>query len=122
MKSPITIQNVVASTTLAEEFDLSKIEAGLVGAEYNKAKFPGLVYRVKDPNAAFLIFTSGKVVCTGSKNVENVHLAITNLTNTLKSIGCERIDLKPEIYVQNIVASADLETQLNLNSMLWPLA
>jgi transcription initiation factor TFIID TATA-box-binding protein len=81
MKSPITIQNVVASTKLAEDFDLPKIEAGLEGAEYHKAKFSGLVYRAKDPYAAFLIFTSGKVVCTGSKNVENVHIAITNLIN-----------------------------------------
>ena len=118
MKSPITIQNVMASTTLAEDFDLPKIEAGLEGAEYHKTKFPGLVYRAKDLYAAFLIFTSGKVVCTGSKNVENVHIAITNLINTLKSIDCERIDLKPEIHVQNIVAFADLETQLNLNSIV----
>ena len=44
MKSPITIQNVMASTTLAEDFDLPKIEAGLEGAEYHKTKFPGLVY------------------------------------------------------------------------------
>jgi transcription initiation factor TFIID TATA-box-binding protein len=59
MKSQITIQNVVASATLAEDFDLPKIEAGLEGAKYNKAKFPGLIYRVKDPKVCFLIFTTG---------------------------------------------------------------
>lgn len=64
MKSPIKVENVVASIKLAEAFDLSKIEAELEGAEDNKKKFPGLVYRVKAPNVAFLIFTSGKVVCT----------------------------------------------------------
>ncbi len=111
MESTITIQNVVASTTLAEDFDLQKImEAGLEGAEYNKVKFPGLVYRIENPKAAFLIFTSGKVVCTGAKNVENAHTAIINLANTLKSIGCEKVDLEPEIHVQNIVATADLKT------------
>jgi hypothetical protein len=67
MKSTIDIVNVVASTKLADAFDLPKIEAELEGAEYNKKKFPGLVYRVTAPKAAFLIFTSGKVVCTGSK-------------------------------------------------------
>ncbi len=118
MNSAITIQNVVASATLAEDLDLPKIEAGLEGTEYNKMKFPGLVYRIKDPKVCFLIFTTGKVVCTGSRNVENVYIAITNLTNTLKSIGCERIDTKPEIHVQNIVASADLDAQLNLNSIV----
>ena len=65
----IKIENVVASTKLADEFDLTKIEAEFEGAEYNKQKFPGLVYRVSEPKAAFLVFTSGKVVCTGAKNV-----------------------------------------------------
>ena len=108
----------MASTTLAEDFDLPKIEAGLEGAEYNKTKFSGLVYRAKDPKAAFLIFTSGKVVCTGAKSIENAHAAIINLANTLKDIGFDKIDLESEVRVQNIVASADLETQLNLNSIV----
>jgi hypothetical protein len=72
---------------LAEAFDLPKIEAELEGADYNKKKFPGLVYRVKAPKAAFLIFTSGKIVCTGSKNIEDVRTVITTLAKTLKSIG-----------------------------------
>ena len=91
MESTINIENVVASTKLAEEFDLHKIEAELEGAEYNKEKFPGLVYRVKAPRAAFLIFTSGKVVCTGAKNVEDVRTVITNMAKTLKSDGLERL-------------------------------
>ena len=117
MESTIDIVNVVASTKLAEAFDLPKIELDLEGTEYNKKKFPGLVYRVKAPKAAFLIFTSGKVVCTGSKNVEDVRTVITALAKTLKSIGIEKINLKPEIHVQNIVASADLKTRLNLNAV-----
>ena len=42
-ESEINIQNVVASTKLAESFDLLSIESELEGAEYNKAKFPGMV-------------------------------------------------------------------------------
>jgi transcription initiation factor TFIID TATA-box-binding protein len=118
MESMIDIQNIVASTTLAEDFDLNKIKAKLEGTEYNKERFPGLVYRIEDPKACFLIFTSGKVVCTGLKNIENVHTAIINLINTLKSIGCEKIDHDPEIHIQNIVASADLKTNLNLNAVV----
>jgi len=117
MKSTINIENVVASTKLAEAFDLLKIEAELEGTEYNKKKFPGLVYRIKVPRAAFLIFTSGKIVCTGSKNVEDVRTVITNLAKTLKSIGFENINLEPEIHVRNVVASADLKTFLNLNAI-----
>jgi len=117
MESTINIENVVASTKLAEAFDLHKIDAGLEGTEYNKKKFPGLVYRVKVPKAAFLIFTSGKVVCTGSKNVEDVCTAIINLAKTLKSICFENINMEPEIHIQNVVASADLKTRLNMNAV-----
>ena len=112
----IKIENVVASTKLAEEFYLIKIEAEFEGAEYNKQKFPGLVYRVTDPKAAFLVFTSGKVVCTGAKNVADVHTVIGNMAKKLNGIGMKTIE-NPEITVQNIVASADLKAVLNLNAI-----
>jgi transcription initiation factor TFIID TATA-box-binding protein len=115
-ESSIKIENVVASTKLAEEFDLTVIESEFEGAEYNKQKFPGLVYRVSDPKAAFLVFTSGKVVCTGAKNVDDVHTVIGNMAKKLNSIGIKTMD-DPEITVQNIVASADLHTILNLNAI-----
>ncbi|MGI5990697.1 MAG: TATA-box-binding protein [Methanosarcina sp.] len=115
-ESSIKIENVVASTKLAEEFDLNVIESQFEGAEYNKQKFPGLVYRVSDPKAAFLVFTSGKVVCTGAKNVADVHTVIGNMAKKLNSIGIKTIE-NPQITVQNIVASADLHTILNLNAI-----
>ena len=115
-ESSIKIENVVASTKLAEEFDLTVIESQFEGAEYNKQKFPGLVYRVSDPKAAFLVFTSGKVVCTGAKNVADVHTVIGNMAKKLNSIGIKTIE-NPQITVQNIVASADLHTILNLNAI-----
>jgi transcription initiation factor TFIID TATA-box-binding protein len=119
MEPTINIENVVASTTLAEDFDLQKLmETGLEGAKYNKTKFPGLVYRIENPKACFLIFTSGKVVCTGTKSPEKAHMAIITLANKLKSIGFDNVDLEPEVHVQNIVASADLKTNLNLNAVL----
>jgi transcription initiation factor TFIID TATA-box-binding protein len=119
MEPTITIENVVTSTRLAEDFDLQKLmETGLEGAEYNKTKFPGLVYRIKEPNAAFLIFTSGKVVCTGTKSPKSAHIAMLKLAKKLNSIGCKEVDLEPEDRVQNIVASANLNTNLNLNAIL----
>jgi transcription initiation factor TFIID TATA-box-binding protein len=112
----IKIQNVVASTKLADAFDLVSIEPQLEGAEYNKSKFPGMVYRVTEPKAAFLIFSSGKVVCTGAKKVEDIAVVINNVANTFKSLGID-VDPDPEITIQNIVASADLGTNLNLNAI-----
>ena len=113
---PIKVENVVANAKFAEEFDLSLIESKLDGAEYNKEKFPGLVYRVKRPKAAFLIFGTGKVVCTGAKSVDDVRTVIENMAKKLCSMGIP-IEKNPEFTVQNIVASADLGSELNLNAI-----
>jgi len=75
-----------------------------------------MVYRVTDPKAAFLIFTSGKVVCTGAKNVADVRTVIKNLADKIESLGI-KVDKNPEITIQNIVASADLGAKLNLNAI-----
>ncbi len=63
----IKIENVVASTSLGEELDLQAIALALGGAEYEPEQFPGLIYRLKEPKTATLLFRSGKVVCTGAK-------------------------------------------------------
>ena len=112
----IRIENVVASTKLADSFDLNKIVVEFEDAEYNKKKFPGLVYRVKDPKAAFLVFTSGKIVCTGAKSVEDVHTTIHNVARVFREHDIPTYD-DPDIMVQNIVASADLGAEVNLNAI-----
>lgn len=114
--SEIDIQNVVASTKLADSFKLEEIGAALSGAEYNKAKFPGMVYKVMDPKAAFLIFASGKVVCTGVKKIDDVRTVILNVAKKIATLGIDIIE-EPVITIQNIVASADLGTSLNLNAL-----
>lgn len=115
-KETIKIENVVASTAIGTTLDLPKITMKLDGADYNKERFPGVVYRTKDPKTAALIFGSGKIVCTGAKSIDDVHNGLKKVFNELTNMGVEVMD-KPEIIVQNIVASADLGTVLNLNAI-----
>jgi len=112
----MNIENVVASTYLGQELDLTKIEEALDGAEYNPQQFPGLVYRLKEPKTATLIFRSGKVVCTGAKCRDDVKVAITKVAKDLEKAGI-KITIEPKIEVQNIVASSDLEQEINLNTV-----
>jgi transcription initiation factor TFIID TATA-box-binding protein len=110
------IQNVVASTSLGIELDLHAIAASLEGAEYDPEQFPGLIYRLKDPKAATLLFHSGKVVCTGAKSLEQIQVAMSRLTRQIKKAGIH-IENEPLIEVQNIVATFDLGQQINLNAV-----
>jgi transcription initiation factor TFIID TATA-box-binding protein len=117
----IRIENVVASTSLGKELDLQSISKALEGAEYEPEQFPGLVYRMKSPKAATLLFRSGKVVCTGAKSLEEVRTAIDQLVKQIEAAGVP-ITKKPEIIVQNIVASADLGSVINLNAIAISLS
>ena len=62
------IENVVASVILNQRLDLDEIAATMPNVEFDPEQFPGLVYRLKKPKTATLIFNSGKMVCTGAKS------------------------------------------------------
>lgn len=112
----IRIENVVASTSLGGELDLQKIALALEGAEYEPEQFPGLIYRLKEPKTATLLFRSGKVVCTGAKSLDDVKTAISKVAKQIEAAGIH-IKIEPKIEVQNIVASSDLECEINLNAI-----
>src|SRR5436853_3164538 len=112
----IKIENVVASTSLGEQLDLQAIALALGGAEYEPEQFTGLIYRRKEPQTATLLFRSGKVVCTGAKSLEHVKQAIEIVAKQIEAAGIP-IKKNPEIEVQNIVASSDLGTEINLNAI-----
>ena len=104
----LTVVNVVASTRVAEELDLPDIAIQL-NCEYEPEQFPGLVYRVVDPKLAILMFRSGRAVCTGGKNQNNIEVGIERMTKDLRDAGIDTWDIKDiEIEVQNMVATYSL--------------
>src|SRR5204862_3116380 len=94
-------ESVVASPSLGEELDPQAIALALGGAEYEPEQFPGLIYRLKEPKTATLLFRSGKVVCTGAKSLEHVKQAIEIVAKQIEAAGIP-IKKNPEIEVQNI--------------------
>jgi transcription initiation factor TFIID TATA-box-binding protein len=113
----IRIENVVASTSLGAELDLPSIALGLDGAEYEPDRFPGLIYRLKQPKTAILLFHSGKVVCTGGKSWNQVDESLRTVSKLIRK-GGQKILSNPKIQVQNIVATSKLEGgEINLNSI-----
>ncbi|MGC8581066.1 MAG: TATA-box-binding protein [Thermoplasmata archaeon] len=116
----IKIENVVASTSFGEVLDLHKISQILEGSEYEPEQFPGLIYRIKTPKTATLLFSSGKVVCTGAKSLEDVKKSIDFVAAQIEKGGIS-IKKNPEIEVQNIVASSELGVPINLNSIAMTL-
>jgi len=85
-KYEVTIQNMVASSDLGCDLNLDKIAFTLDNAEFEPEQFPGLVYRMAQPRVVFLLFRSGRIICTGAKNVKDVQAAIKKLQKELKDI------------------------------------
>ncbi len=116
----IQVVNIVVSTSLEHDIPLEKMAATLSNTEYNPEQFPGLVIRIRDPKTSALIFSSGKVVCTGARSMDKVEESIVKIIESLKKIGIE-IKIKPKISIQNIVASGSVGMDLNLNVLAMKL-
>jgi len=88
--------------------------------EYRPEQFPGLVFRLKKPKTATLIFNSGKMVCTGAKSEKEARGAVMKVIRELKKNGIVIIS-KPELKIQNIVASANLGGMIDLEKSAFTL-
>ena len=98
-KPIVSIENVVASATVDQKMDLNKITKLFPDVEYHPDQFPGLVFRIKSPKTATLIFTSGKMVCTGAKSEQMSRNAVKK---------------DAVVTIQNIVASINLGGKIHL--------
>lgn len=116
----VKIVNIVVSTSLGHDIPLEKMAATLSNTEYNPEQFPGLVIRIKEPKTSALIFSSGNVVCTGAKSLEEVRGSLNSIKQTLKKIHIT-ITIEPEIHIQNMVASGSIGMDLNLNTLAMKL-
>jgi len=112
----IQVENVVASSEIGQELDLETLSADLGTTDYNPEDFPGLIYQMADPKAAALIFRSGNVVCTGAKSVADVTTAMEHVFEEFRDLGME-VATSPDVEIQNIVSSGDLDKTLNLSAI-----
>ena len=119
-KAIINIQNVVAAATLNQKVDLNAVVKSFPGVEYRPEQFPGLVFRLRRPKTATLIFNSGKMVCTGAKSENESRRAVMTVVKELKKSGIVIIR-KPDLKVVNIVASASLGGNVDLEKAVITL-
>lgn len=116
----VRIENIVATVTLPNELDLHEIERNIPRVEYNPDQFPGLVFRLEKMKVTALIFKSGKMVVTGAKDTKSLIDAVKKIIRTLIENGI-KISGRPVIQIQNIVASANLNFEVNLEEAAFKL-
>ncbi|MCL2135817.1 MAG: hypothetical protein FWH37_09810 [Candidatus Bathyarchaeota archaeon] len=104
----ITVQNVVLTGSFSEEIDLDVAVSSLVGSKHSWKRFPGLAYKLKSPSATFLLFKSGKFVCTGVKTRVKGVEAIDSFLGLLKMLGLVSGVCSFVCCVKNLVALVDI--------------
>jgi len=112
-KPMIDIVNVVASASINQKLDLIDITKKFPETEYHPEQFPGLVFRIKNPRTATLIFRTGKMVCTGGKSENMARKAVKTVVQKLRNGGI-KINKDATVTIQNIVASISLGGKIHI--------
>ncbi|CVK32515.1 TATA-box-binding protein 1 [Methanoculleus bourgensis] len=84
----VAVTNIVCSYDMGRYINLNKvvITLNLENIEYEPEQFPGLVYRIEDPKIVALLFSSGKIILTGGKNIEDIKKGLDFLEQRLETI------------------------------------
>eukprot|EP00826_Nyctotherus_ovalis_P027461 TRINITY_DN2146_c0_g1_i12.p1 TRINITY_DN2146_c0_g1~~TRINITY_DN2146_c0_g1_i12.p1 ORF type:complete len:308 (-),score=66.09 TRINITY_DN2146_c0_g1_i12:117-992(-) len=106
------LENIVSTVNFDCKLDLRKIALHAKNAEYNPKRFAAVIMRIREPKTTALIFSSGKMVCTGAKSEADSETAARKYAKTIKKLG---FDVKfKEFTIQNIVGSASVNFAINL--------
>jgi transcription initiation factor TFIID TATA-box-binding protein len=112
------VQNVVVTARIADALNLLELNEKLDGAKYEPGKFPAL--RIKRCGVGFLLYSSGNIVCTGSKSPEGAENHVKELAEELQKHGVEA-NSSCKVNVRNIVASADIGKELKLHELAYAI-
>lgn len=74
---------MVASASFGVRIDLEKAVYRLGRTMFEPEQFPGLIYRMDEPKAVILVFSTGKIVCIGAKIEEEVYESVNKLRDQL---------------------------------------
>ncbi|KAF1760789.1 hypothetical protein GCK72_009039 [Caenorhabditis remanei] len=109
------LQNIVSTVNLGVPLDLKKIALHARNAEYNPKRFAAVIMRIREPRTTALIFSSGKMVCTGAKSEEASRLAARKYARIVQKLGFQA--KFTEFMVQNMVGSCDVRFPIQLEGL-----
>uniref|UniRef100_A0A668U047 TATA-box binding protein n=1 Tax=Oreochromis aureus TaxID=47969 RepID=A0A668U047_OREAU len=106
----------VSTVNLGCKLDLKTIALRARNAEYNPKRFAAVIMRIREPRTTALIFSSGKMVCTGAKSEEQSRLAARKYARVVQKLGfpAKFLDFK----IQNMVGSCDVKFPIRLEGLV----
>ncbi|XP_022083046.1 TATA-box-binding protein 2-like [Acanthaster planci] len=110
------LQNIVSTVNLGCKLDLKKIALHARNAEYNPKRFAAVIMRIREPRTTALIFSSGKMVCTGAKSEDYSRLAARKYARVVQKLGFPAKFM--EFKIQNMVGSCDVKFPIRLEGLV----
>jgi transcription initiation factor TFIID TATA-box-binding protein len=110
------LQNIVSTVNLGCRLDLKKIALHARNAEYNPKRFAAVIMRIREPRTTALVFSSGKMVCTGAKSEELSRLAARKYARIIQKLGFPARFM--EFKIQNMVGSCDVKFPIRLEGLV----
>jgi len=110
------VENIVVSFTISSSLDLPKLAEILPDATYNPDEVPAIVLQFSKPRSMATLFSTGNVVVTGPRSMDEVHDVVKMFTDRLDVVGVQ-VDETPEIKVMNVTVSTDLQQSLKLRRL-----
>ena len=110
------VHNMILSTSVNRDIELEKLSLRLDKSEYEPEQFPGLVYRTNKPKSGILIFRSGRLNIVGVKNMREAREVFKQVVKILRINGF-RVKKKSKLKVENIVASARIAKEIDLDKL-----
>lgn len=80
----VTVQNIVSSINLGGKVSLEQAARTLPRSMYEPEQFPGLIHRMLDPKTVILIFASGKLVCVGARQEDEILRSVNQIHSELE--------------------------------------
>jgi transcription initiation factor TFIID TATA-box-binding protein len=116
----LNIENIVVTMQIAKSLDLEKLVETIPDSNYNPEDVPALIINFEQPKTAVMLFSNGIAVFTGPKSMGDVNTITKMLHDKLTSVGV-KAKASPEIKIQNIVVSTDLNKKLDLRNIATKL-
>jgi transcription initiation factor TFIID TATA-box-binding protein len=106
------INNVVSTAYLGCNLNLKNIALKIKNAEFNLNKSSSLILTTNNKSISGMIFSNGKIICTGAKSEKESKSNCIKFSKMLKKIGFNT-QLK-DFKIQNINASYDIKFKISL--------
>ena len=110
------VNNIVASVQLSCCLSLKALSDRMCNTEYNPRRFNALTVRIKNPKTTALVYSTGKMVVTGARSMEDLELAVRLLARAICKAGYPSCQVLSKT-ISNMVAWCDIRAPLRLEAL-----